>query len=104
MTIGVDFGGTSSKATLIDETGKVLATATKEYVSHYPHPGWVEQDPEDLYNAFIYNVRELLSKSGVNSDDIVAISVDAATHMAVFLDENDKPLRPIMHWSDGRST
>ena len=104
MTIGVDFGGTSSKATLIDETGKVLATATKEYVSHYPHPGWVEQDPEDLYNAFIYNVRELLSKSGANSEDIVAIAVDAATHMAVFLDENDKPLRPIIHWSDSRSS
>lgn len=104
MCIGVDFGGTSSKATLIDETGKVLATSTKEYPSYYPKPGWVEQDAQDLFDAFVYNVRALLSKSRAHSDDIVCIAVDAATHMAVFLDENDVPLRPIIHWSDSRSS
>ena len=101
--IGVDFGGSSSKATLIDETGKVIATASKEYITYYPHPGWVEQRPEDLVEAFVCNVKEILKKSQVSPESIVALAVDAATHMAVFLDENDKPLRNIMHWSDSRS-
>ena len=103
MCIGVDFGGSSSKATLIDETGKGVATATKEYVTYYPHTGWVEQKPEDLVGAFISNVKEILEKSQVQPESIVALAVDAATHMAVFLDENDTPLRNIMHWSDSRS-
>lgn len=102
LCIGIDFGGSSSKATLIDEDGKILATSTKEYLSHYPHPGWVEQDPSDLYNALVFNIRALLQKSGADSRDILAVAVDAATHMAVLVDENDKPIRNIIHWSDSR--
>lgn len=104
MTIGVDLGGSSSKATLLDEDGTVLATASREYPSHCPQPGWMEQNADDLYAAFVHNVREVLAKAGVRGEDIAAVAVDAATHMAVFTDENDRPLRPVIHWSDRRST
>ena len=104
ITLGVDFGGSSSKATLLDESGKILATSTKEYPCYFPQPGWAEYEAEDLYSAFVYNVRECLEKSGVTGEEISAIALDAATHMAVFCDENDKPLRRIIHWSDNRSS
>ncbi len=102
MTIGVDFGGSASKATLLDESGTILATSTREYPSYYPHPGWLEQDPRDFYDSFVYNVKSVLAKSGVDGKQITAIAVDAATHMAVFADENDQPIRNIIHWSDTR--
>lgn len=102
MTIGIDFGGSSSKATLLDESGAILATSTREYPSYYPHPGWLEQDPRDFYDSFVYNVRHVLAKSGVDGKRITAIALDAATHMAVFADENDQPIRNIIHWSDNR--
>ena len=102
MTIGVDFGGSSSKATLLDESGTILATSTQEYPSYYPYPGWLEQAPQDFYDSFVYNVKRVLEKSGVMGSQIMAISLDAATHMAVFADENDKPIRNIIHWSDSR--
>ena len=104
MTIGVDFGGSSSKATLLSEDGRIIASASREYPSYYPQPGWMEQNPDELYGAFVENVRELLQKSGVRGEDISALAIDAATHMAVFTDENDKPLRNIIHWSDRRSS
>lgn len=104
LTLGVDFGGSSSKATLLSESGQILATATREYPSRCPRPGWMEQDPNDLYAAFVGNVREVLEKSGADSRNIAAVAVDAATHMAVLTDENDQPLRPMIHWSDRRSS
>lgn len=102
MTIGIDFGGSSSKATLLDENGTILATSTKEYPSYYPHPGWLEQDPQDFYDSFVYNVKTVLQKAGIDGRQITAIALDAATHMAVFADENDRPIRNIIHWSDNR--
>lgn len=102
--IGADFGGSSSKATLLGEDGRVVATASCEYPTYYPHNGWAEQDPEDSWKAFVYNVRELLAKSGVSPSDIAAISLDAATHTAVLLDENDRPVRNAIYWTDTRSS
>ena len=97
--LGVDFGGSSSKATLLGKDGRVYATASQEYSTYYPHNGWAEQDPEDSWIAFVKNVRSLLAESGVKAEDIVAISLDAATHTAVLLDENDKA-RPQRHLLD----
>ena len=104
MTLGVDFGGSSSKATLLDCEGKILATSTQEYPCYFPEHGWAEYDAQDLYRAFVYNIRECLAKSGVSGKDISAIALDAATHMAVFCGKDDKPLRRIIHWSDNRSS
>ncbi|MDY3860715.1 MAG: FGGY family carbohydrate kinase [Candidatus Limivicinus sp.] len=104
MTLGVDFGGSSSKATLLDSDGKILATSTQEYPCYFPEHGWAEYDAEDLYKAFVYNVRECLEKAGISADEISAVALDAATHMAVFCGEDDKPLRRIIHWSDNRSS
>ena len=104
VTLGIDFGGSSSKATLIDESGKVLATATTEYPCYFPQPGWAEYEAEDLFAAFVTNVKECLSKYSGSGEDIGAVALDAATHMAVFCGEDNRPLRPIIHWSDNRSS
>ncbi len=103
-TIGADFGGSSSKATLLGENGRVIAAASCEYPTYYPHNGWAEQDPEDSWKAFVYNIRELLAKSSVAPSDIAAISLDAATHTAVLLDEHDRPVRNAIYWTDTRSS
>ena len=102
MTLGVDLGGSSSKATLLDENGIVIATSTREYPSYSPFPGWLEQDADELFDAVIHNIREIISRSGVDSRNIIALAIDAATHMAVLCDENARPLRRFIHWSDAR--
>ena len=95
--IGVDCGGSSSKATLLDENGKIVATSTDGYPSLYPHSGWIEQDTNDIWNSFIKNVRFLVQISQNEGYSIVGLAVDAATHMAVLCDKDDKPIRPVIY-------
>ncbi len=102
--LGVDFGGSSSKATLLGEDGRVCATANREYPTYYPQNGWAEQDAEDSYAAMCENIREILRKSGVDPKEIRALCLDAATHTAVLLDENDQPVRRAIYWTDARAS
>lgn len=103
LLLGIDLGGSSSKATLINSQGKVLATASREYPSYSPKPGWLEQDADDLFAAVIENIKTCIAKAGIDGKDVSAICIDAATHMAVLCDKDDKPLRHFIHWSDARS-
>ena len=102
--LGIDFGGGSSKATLLSEEGKVIATNSYEYKTLYPKPGWVEQNPEDWYIATRENIRAILDKSAISPSDISGIALDAATHTAVCMDENFAVLRPAIYWTDIRCT
>ena len=102
--LGIDFGGSSSKATLIDCNGNIICTASHEYPMYYPQDGFCEQAAEDCYEACIHNIQSILIKSGIRSEQITALAVDSATHMAVLLDENDNVIRKVIHWSDSRST
>lgn len=99
--LGVDFGGGASKATLIDETGKVVATATAEYPTYYGDGGKAEQNPMDWYKAACQNIRSVLK--GVNADDVKCLCFDAATHTAVLMDENGEPVCDSVYWTDTRS-
>lgn len=101
--LGVDFGGGSTKATLIDTTGKIIQENTVEYPTYYPNLGWCEQAPADWDIALSQNVSEILKRSGIDAGDILAIAIDSATHTWVMCDETFRPIRPAIHWTDSRS-
>lgn len=101
--LGVDFGGSSSKATLLGTDGRVYATASREYPTYYPENGWAEQDPSDSYDAAVANIREILQKANVNPADVLALCLDAATHTAVLLGADDQPVRRAIYWTDSRA-
>ena len=101
--LGVDFGGGSSKATLIDETGNIVSENNVEYPTYYPKLGWCEQAPEDWDRALCENVQGLLKKSDICATEILALAIDSATHTWVMCDENFVPVRPAIHWTDSRS-
>ena len=99
--LGVDFGGGASKATLIDEKGKVVATATAEYPTHFGEGGKAEQNPQDWYEAACKNIRTVLQ--GVDANKVQCVCFDAATHTAVLMDENGTPVCDSVYWTDTRS-
>lgn len=101
--LGIDFGGGASKATLIDTTGVIVAENTVEYETLFTEVGACEQNPADWINALCKNSMSVLSKSGIDSADILAVSIDSATHTSLVCDENMKPLRNAMFWTDTRS-
>ncbi len=99
--LGVDFGGGASKATLIDEQGKVIATATAEYPTFYGEGGKAEQNPLHWYEAACQNIRKVIS--GVKPEEITCLCFDAATHTAVLMDENGAPVCDSVYWTDTTS-
>lgn len=101
--LGIDFGGGASKATLLCENGGIVATSTTEYETIYPKPGWVEQNPDDWVRVCCENISSVLEKSKVSADEICALSLDAATHTAVIMDEDFNVIRNSIYWTDIRS-
>ena len=103
FVLGIDFGGGSSKATLIDETGRIRSEANAEYPTLHPSYGAAEQNPSDWIEALCRNTHALLKESGVSAGEIAAVAVDSATHTSLLCDESFRPLRPAIHWTDTRS-
>ncbi len=101
--LGIDFGGGASKATLIDTCGNIVAESTAEYPTYYPCANGCEQKAEDWQKALVDNITSLKIQSNIDTADILCIAVDSATHTALLCDQNKKPLRPAIHWTDSRS-
>ncbi|MBE6280820.1 MAG: carbohydrate kinase [Bacteroides sp.] len=104
--IGVDEGTTGCKSCIFDQNGNIVSSASREYPSYYPHPGWVEQDIEEIKLAVFDSIKECVisaGRMGVKSEDIVAISHSNQGITMVLLDENEKPVRNrTIGWQDLR--
>ena len=101
--LGIDFGGGSSKATLIDENGNIVATASEEYETVSTVDGGREQDPDAWVKAAVDNIKKATTGVKVDPRDVVSLCFDAATHTAVLMDENFRLVRPSVYWTDTRS-
>ncbi len=100
--LGIDVGTGGSRALVIDENGKIFASATAEHAPFAsPEIGWAEQSPDDWWRAARSAIREVLQT--VKADEIGAVSFSGQMHGSVFLDESDKVLRPALLWCDQRT-
>jgi xylulokinase len=102
-SLGIDIGSSSVKLTLLQRNGRIAASAGAEYPTVYPCVGWSEQDPEDWCEALKAALYHLLQKARISAEEIRAVSLDAATHTAVLLDDDRKPLSNAILWTDQRS-
>ena len=101
--MGVDEGTTGCKAILFDQEGHQIAVTGREYPSYYPHPGWVEQDIDEIKEAVYSCIRETIVKSKVDPADIAGISHSNQGITMVLLDENEKPVfEHTIGWQDLR--
>ena len=102
--LGIDVGTGGSRALVIDERGRVVASATVEHAPFAsPRTGWAEQDARDWWRASREAVRAVLSAEGVSADDIACVGLTGQMHGAVLLDARDEPLRPSIIWCDVRT-
>ena len=103
IVIGVDVGTSGTKALAIDSTGKVVASALVEYPLHSPNPGWAEQDPDDWKRASIEALSRLAASLGAAARDVKGIGLTGQMHGSVFLDAQNRVLRPAILWCDQRT-
>jgi xylulokinase len=101
--LGIDIGTSGTKTILIDETGRVLARATREYPLSTPRPLWSEQNPSDWTEATFATIRAVLNLSQIDPKEVKGVGLSGQMHGAVFLDENDQVLRPAILWNDQRT-
>jgi gluconokinase len=100
VIVGVDLGTTSTKAVAFDSGGRELASASAGYPLNEPHPGWAEQDPEQILDAVLTSVRTVVSEVDGRVD---GLSFSSAMHTLVGLDADGAPMTPSLSWADSRS-
>ena len=98
-----DTGTGGNKAVLCDLKGKVVHSVYRPYGVTYPHPEWVEQDPDELWDAVAATSRQVIRESGVDPADILGVGVSAQMWNTLPVDEKGKPLTPMLSWLDLRS-
>ena len=102
--LGIDIGTGGSRALLVDDDGRILATADAEHQPFTsPGPAWAEQDPADWWRACQLAVRRVVADSGVDAGSIACIGLSGQMHGAVLLDEDGGVLRPSIIWCDQRT-
>lgn len=105
-TLGVDIGTSSSKGVLVDESGRILATATVAHDVSRPKPGFVEMDARVWWDEFVQLTRELLLAAGAEGiePEIAAVGVSGMGPCVLLADEHDEPVRPaILYGVDMRT-
>lgn len=103
LLVGIDVGTTSTKTVLADHDGAIIAQASQEYATTYPHPGWAQQEPEDWWRATCATLNQVLAESRVNPQDIAGIGVSCQAPTMLAVDHAGRPLYPAMIWMDRRS-
>ena len=101
--IGSDVGTSGTKTVLFDQTGKIIATAFKDYPLYQPKNGWAEQQPEDWANAVMQTIKEVVEKSNVGAENIKGVGLSGQMHGLVLLDKDNKVLRKSIIWCDQRT-
>ena len=73
--LALDQGTTSSRAVLFTKEGQIVSSAAFEFPQIYPHPGWVEHDPQDILTTQIEALRAAVRQSGIDPREIAAIGI-----------------------------
>lgn len=74
--VGVDLGTMGTKTGVFDSAGNLVAEAYEESKLHYPKPGWVEQDPGEIYGSAMRTIRTCIEKSGIDPSRVAGIAFD----------------------------
>jgi xylulokinase len=101
--IGLDVGTSSTKAVLLDHTGRVVCTTASAYEFQTPKPLWSESDPAVWWDAAQRALRELFAVSGVKPGAVAGLGLTGQMHGLVLLDAAGAVLRPCIMWNDQRT-
>ncbi|MGG6293395.1 glycerol kinase GlpK [Leptolyngbya sp. AN02str] len=102
--LALDQGTTSSRAIAFDLAGNICAIAQKEFTQHFPQPGWVEHDPNEIWSSQIGVVNEALARLGIHASDLAAIGITNQRETTILWDRTTgQPLHHAIVWQDRRT-
>lgn len=98
-----DLGTTGDKATLFTAEGVIIASAFAPYSTHYPRPGWAEQNPQDWWSAVCASTRKLLLKAPEATSRLAGVGFSAMMNGCLLIDGVGNPLHSGLIHADLRS-
>jgi glycerol kinase len=102
--LAIDQGTTSTRVLLFDEQAQVLGSGSAELAQHYPKPGWVEHDPEEIWEAVRRLIPRVLEQTGLSPEAIAAIGVTNQRETTVLWDrKTGQPIHRAIVWQDRRT-
>lgn len=93
--LSIDQGTTSSRAILFNKEGEIKGVSQREFKQHFPHPGWVEHDANEIWTSVLSVMAELLNENNINTNQIEGIGITNQRETTVVWDKNTG--RPIYH-------
>ena len=104
LLLAIDQGTTGSTALLLRADGTPLGRATREFPQHFPRPGWVEHDLEEIWQSVQGAVADVLERTGTTADRIAAIGITNQRETTVLWDRRSgEPVHRAIVWQDRRT-
>ena len=102
--LAIDQGTTSTRALLFDEAARIVAVAQEPFDQHYPRPGEVEHEAEDLWTTTVSTVRAVLAKAGCGPSAVAAIGIANQRETVVVWERaTGRPIHRAIVWQDRRT-
>ena len=104
IILAIDQGTTSSRAIAFNRKAEIVAVAQEEFAQHYPHPGWVEHDPEDIWRTTLAVSRRAFSDAEAKGGKVVAIGITNQRETTILWErESGQPISNAIVWQDRRT-
>lgn len=101
--LAIDEGTTRARVIVLDDGGKILASESRELQLRFPQPGWVEQDPLEIWETILGLSRAAIAAAGLRAGDIAAVGVTNQRETTVLWERaTGKPVGPAIVWQDRR--
>jgi glycerol kinase len=102
--LAIDQGTTSSRAIIFDANTAIITVAQQEFPQHFPASGWVEHEPEDLWDTTLAVCREAMAKAGVAASDLAGIGITNQRETTLVWDrKTGKAIHRAIVWQDRRT-
>ncbi|MBB1485124.1 glycerol kinase GlpK [Oceanospirillum sediminis] len=102
--LSIDQGTTSSRAILFTREGRVHAAAQKEFPQYFPEDGWVEHNPEDLWNTVLETCRQVMTDNNISAQEILSIGITNQRETTLVWDKHTgKAIYNAIVWQDRRT-
>jgi glycerol kinase len=104
LVLAIDQGTTSSRAIVFGTDRTIQGIGQKEFTQHFPRDGWVEHDPEEIWESVVWSIRTALEAAGAEGKDIAAIGITNQRETVLVWDrKSGKPVHNAIVWQDRRT-
>jgi glycerol kinase len=102
--LSIDEGTTGVRGFVVDERGAILGTGYREFTQHFPRPGWVEHDADEIFAATLTACEAALEDAGTAADEVTAIGITNQRETTVIYDRATlRPIHRAVVWQDRRT-